>query len=42
LQESRVLQRQLHLFKSSKQRGTLPPAPTEFAVQRFLVHVIRR
>ena len=35
--------RQLHLFRSSKrQRGTAPPAPSEFASQAFLVAVIRR
>ena len=34
--------RQLHPFRSHKQRGTLPPAPTEFASQAFLVDVIRR
>ena len=34
--------RQLSLFKGRKQRGTLPPAPSEFASQVFLVDVIRR
>ena len=36
-----VTQRQLSLFKSRRQRGTLPPAPTEFASQAFLVDLIR-
>lgn len=34
--------RQLHLFRGRRQRGTAPPAPTEFAPQAFLVDVIRR
>jgi hypothetical protein len=34
--------RQLHLFKSKRQRGTVAPAPTEFASQAFLVDIIRR
>ena len=34
--------RQLHLFRSRRQRGTAAPAPTEFASQAFLVDVIRR
>jgi hypothetical protein len=34
--------RQLSLFKSRRQRGTVPPAPSEFASQAFLVDVIRR
>ena len=34
--------RQLNLFRSRKQRGIAPPAPTEFASQAFLVDVIRR
>jgi hypothetical protein len=33
--------RQLHLFKSRKQRGTMPPPPSEFASQVFLVDLIR-
>ena len=34
--------RQLHLFKGKRKRGTLPPAPTEFASQAALVDLIRR
>ena len=34
--------RQLHLFRSRKQRGSAAPAPSEFASQAFLVDVIRR
>ena len=37
-----VSARQLHLFRGKRQRGTLPPAPSEFASQAFLVDVIRR
>lgn len=33
---------QLSLFRSRKQRGTAPPAPSEFQSQAFLVDVIRR
>jgi hypothetical protein len=32
-----VAGRQLHLFRSRKQRGQAPPAPTEAALQFFLV-----
>jgi hypothetical protein len=34
-------ERQLHLFRGKRQRGTLPPAPSEFAVQASLVVLIR-
>jgi hypothetical protein len=34
--------RQLSLFRSRKQRGTMPPAPTEFASQACVVDLIRR
>lgn len=34
--------RQLRLFKSRRQRGQAPPAPSEFASQAFLVDIIRR
>jgi hypothetical protein len=34
--------RQLHLFKSRRQRGTSPPAPMEFASQASLVDLIKR
>ncbi|MBR1286061.1 VRR-NUC domain-containing protein [Bradyrhizobium sp. AUGA SZCCT0177] len=34
--------RQLHLFKSRRQRGQAPPPPSEFASQAFLVSVVRR
>jgi hypothetical protein len=36
-----VTARQLNLFKSPRQRGTLPPAPSAFAVQASLVVLIR-
>jgi hypothetical protein len=32
-----VTARQLDLFKSRRRRGTLPPAPSAFAVQASLV-----
>jgi hypothetical protein len=32
----------LHLFRSRRQRGCVPPAPTEFASQCFLADLIRR
>ena len=37
-----VTERQLHLFKSRRQRGIAPPAPLEFASQAFLVDILRR
>ena len=37
-----VTERQLSLFRSRRQRGTRPPAPTEFASQAFLVDMIKR
>jgi hypothetical protein len=36
-----VTARQLSLFKGKRQRGTLPPAPSAFAVQASLVVLIR-
>jgi hypothetical protein len=36
-----VSARQLNLFRSRRQRGTLPPAPSEFANQASLVDLIR-
>jgi hypothetical protein len=37
-----VTARQLSLFKSKRQRGCAPPAPSEFASQAFLVDICRR
>jgi len=34
--------RQLHLFKSRRQKGIAPPGPSEFAMQCFLADLIRR
>jgi hypothetical protein len=34
--------RQLHLFKSRKPRGTLPPAPSEFQIHIAVADVLRR
>lgn len=33
---------QLHLFKSSRQRGTAPPAPSEFCLHVTIADVLRR
>ena len=37
-----VSERQLNLFRSKRQRGRIPPSPTEFAMQCFLVDVVKR
>ena len=37
-----VAGRQLHLFRSRRQRGQSPPGPSEFQSQCFLIDVIRR
>ena len=37
-----VSARQLHLFRGKRQRGSVPPAPTEFASQCVLVDIVRR
>lgn len=34
--------RQLHLFKSNRQRGVKPPAPLEFSSHVFVADVLRR
>jgi hypothetical protein len=37
-----VTERQLHLFRSRKQRGQAPPAPTEFALHCAVADMLRR
>jgi hypothetical protein len=37
-----VTQRQLSLFKSRRQRGTLPPAPSEFSLHVTIADVLLR
>ena len=37
-----VTARQLHLFKSRRQRGTLPPAPSEYQLHCAVVDTVKR
>jgi hypothetical protein len=37
-----VTERQLHLFKSRKQRGQVPPAPSEFSLHVTIADLLRR
>jgi hypothetical protein len=37
-----VQARQLHLFKSRRQRGTAPPSPSEYQLHAAVIDVVRR
>jgi len=37
-----VTARQLHLFKSRRQRGTLPPAPSEYQLHCAVADTVKR